>query len=67
MVTAPLFIILLVAAFIAMKYGNVKPGAMLLGVLLGLSLASTSFGPPLLGALQDGLSMAVSGASSVAG
>lgn len=66
MVTAPLFIVLLVSAIVAVKYGNVKPGAMFLGVLLGLSLASTSFGPPILSALQDGLSMAISGASSVA-
>jgi hypothetical protein len=67
MISAPLFIVLLVAAFVAVKYGNVKPTAMFLGVVLGLSLASTSFGPPLLGAIQDGLSMAISGASSVAG
>lgn len=67
MISAPLFVILLVAAFIATKYGSVRPGGMFLGVLLGLSLASTSFGPPILAALQDGLSMAISGASSVAG
>jgi hypothetical protein len=67
MVTAPLFLILLVAAIVAVKYGPVRPGGMVLGVLLGLSLASTQFGPPVLKALQDGVTMVVSSASNLAG
>lgn len=67
MVTAPLVIILAIATFLAVKYGSAKPGSMVLGVLFGLSLASTTIGPPMLGALQDGMTSVVSSVSAVAG
>jgi hypothetical protein len=67
MVTAPLFIVLLIAAFIAVKYTATKPGGLFLGVLVGLSLSSTSFGPPILTALQNGMTMVINGASGIAG
>jgi hypothetical protein len=67
MVTAPLFFVLLVAAFVAVKYANVKPGVLILGVLLGLSLASTAVGPTVLTWLQDGMTAVISSATRVTG
>jgi hypothetical protein len=66
MVTAPLFIVLAIAAFVAVKYGSTKPGGMILGVLLGLSLASTSLGPPMLAALNDAMTSVIDSMSGVA-
>jgi hypothetical protein len=43
----PLFLVLLLVAIVAVKYGALKPGAIVLGVLLGLTMASTSLGPPI--------------------
>jgi len=51
MVTLPLFLILLLAAYVSVRHGSAGAPAMVLGVLLGLSLASTAIGPPLLSGL----------------
>lgn len=67
MVTAPLFLVLAIAAFVAMKYGSTKPGGMFLGILLGLSLASTTIGPPILDGLNQAMASVVASVSSVAG
>ena len=67
MVTLPLFLILLICAYLSVKHGKTSAAGMALGVLLGLSLASTSLGPPLLGALTDLSTSLVSALSSAAG
>ena len=48
MVTMPLFAMLALAAFVAVRWGSVKAGPLLFGLLLGLTMASTSLGPPVL-------------------
>lgn len=44
MITVSLLVVLLIAAYIAVKFLKVKIGGLLLGVCLGLALASTTFG-----------------------
>ncbi|MDR7383515.1 hypothetical protein [Promicromonospora iranensis] len=44
MINVSLLVVLLIAAWIAVKYLKVKIGGLLLGVCVGLALASTSFG-----------------------
>jgi hypothetical protein len=51
MVTAPLFVVLLLVTVLCVKGGLVKTGAVLLGVLLGLTLATTEIGPPIMNGL----------------
>ncbi|MGL5825769.1 MAG: hypothetical protein ACRCYU_13310 [Nocardioides sp.] len=53
MLTMPLFLVLLLIAFVAVKYGATKLGPVVLGVLLGLTMASTAFGPPLTNGLEQ--------------
>lgn len=48
MVTMPLFVILSLIAYVAVKYAGAKLGTMIFGLLVGLSMASTSLGPPVL-------------------
>lgn len=67
MITFPLFLLLALLAVILLKTKAVKGGALVLGVLLGLSLASTSFGPPILAALTSMCTAVVQGLSSVGG
>jgi hypothetical protein len=66
MVTSPLFIILAVAAVVAVKWGPMKVSHLVLGVLLGLSLAATSLGPPILDGITSAMSSVVSTVSNVA-
>jgi hypothetical protein len=67
MVTAPLFAVLLIATAVALKVKAVKFGAVFLGVALGLSLASTTIGGPILDALTSACANAIDMLVSVAG
>lgn len=67
MVTAPLFIVFLLVAFAMIRWGGTHPGVIAFGAILGLSLASTSFGAPLLDGIESGMSAALSAASNIAG
>jgi hypothetical protein len=51
MISAPLFVVLLLVAVMFVKNNAVDAGGVFLGVLLGLSLASTSVGGPMLAGL----------------
>jgi hypothetical protein len=51
MVTLPLFLVLLIVAYVSVRHGKAGAPAMVLGVLLGLAMASTAIGPPLLSGL----------------
>jgi hypothetical protein len=51
--TMPLFLVLLLIAIVGVKYGAMKFGAVLLGTLLGLTMASTAFGPPMVKGLEQ--------------
>ena len=53
MVTVPLFLILLIVAYVSVRHGKAGAGGMVLGVLLGLAMASTAIGPPLLNGLTS--------------
>lgn len=53
MVSAPLFVIVLVLTLIALKTRAAKAGSTFLGLVLGLTLASTSFGAPIIQAVTD--------------
>ena len=67
-ITFPLF--LLFAGFVAavlVKTSTVKGGALVLGVLVGLSLASTAVGPPILSAMTSATTTAVHTISSAVG
>ena len=66
MVTAPLFIIMAVVAFVAVKWGPMKVSHLVVGVLLGLSLASTSVGQPILDGITKAMASAVDTVSNVA-
>lgn len=57
MVTAPLFVVLLLITVVCVKGKVAKGGSVVLGVLLGLTLASTALGTPIL----DGLTAASNG------
>lgn len=65
MINVSLLVVLLIAAFIAVKFLKVKIGALLLGVCLGLALASTSFGMWGTEALNDLLVSMFSGANDM--
>lgn len=51
MVTAPLFVVLLFVTALCVKGKIAKAGSVILGVLLGLTLAATTIGPPILNGL----------------
>jgi hypothetical protein len=65
MITVSLLVVLLIAAFIAVKYGKAKVGTLTLGVCLGLALASTSFGMWGVEALNDLLNNLFTGANDM--
>jgi hypothetical protein len=65
MIPVSLLLILLIAAVIAVKYGKAKIGTMLLGVCLGLALASTSFGMWGTEALNDLMNNLFAGANDM--
>ncbi|HEY8717738.1 hypothetical protein [Pengzhenrongella sp.] len=67
MVTLPLFLILLVVAYISVRHGKARPGGMVLGVLLGLAMATTAIGPPLLAGLTTLSTTAIQAISSAVG
>lgn len=67
MVTMPLFLMLAGCAIVAVRWGTTKPGGVLLGILVGLTLAGTSFGPPLLAGLDQLATTVVASLSSAAG
>lgn len=67
MVTMSLFFVLLVIVAVGIGFKKTGNGSLILGILFGLSLASTAFGAPVLDAFQDALNGLVSGVSSVAG
>ncbi|MGH3815224.1 MAG: hypothetical protein ACRDUV_22725 [Pseudonocardiaceae bacterium] len=66
-VTMPLFLMLAGCALVAVRWGSTKPGGVILGVLVGLTMAGTSFGPPLLDGLDQLTSTMVSSLSSATG
>ena len=67
MVTFPLFLLLAAVAALLLKTKAIKGGALVLGLLLGLSLASTTFGPPILNALTQASSALISALTVAAG
>lgn len=52
MVTIPLVAILAILIFLCVKYWKQGLGGAVVGVLLGLALASTAVGPPILSGLN---------------
>lgn len=48
MLEMPLFVILVGIAFVAVHYAKAKLATLILGLLVGLSMASTTLGPPVL-------------------
>ncbi|WP_152363815.1 hypothetical protein [Microlunatus speluncae] len=52
MVTVPLVAILAVGLFLLVKFGKQGLGGAVVGVFLGLALASTTVGPPIIDGLQ---------------
>jgi hypothetical protein len=67
MVTLPLFLILLLIAYLSVRHGKAGAPAMVLGVLLGLTMASTAIGPPLLSGLTTLSTTVVHSISAAAG
>jgi hypothetical protein len=67
MVTLPLFLILLGAVYVAVRHGKSSAGGMVLGVLLGLAMASTTVGPPLLSGLTTLSTTVIRAISSAVG
>ncbi|MER6937087.1 hypothetical protein ABTX24_13480 [Nocardioides sp. NPDC127514] len=67
MVTAPLFIIFAIALFCMVKWGGTHPGVLAMGALFGLSLASTTFGAPILDGMETAMTSALSAVSNIAG
>ncbi|GAA4692117.1 hypothetical protein APR04_005779 [Promicromonospora umidemergens] len=67
MITVSLLVLLSIVSFIAVKYGSAKVGTLVLGVCLGLAMASTSFGVWGVEALNDLLNNLFTGANEMAG
>jgi hypothetical protein len=67
MVTLPLCLFLLGAVYVAVRHGNSSVGGLVLGVLLGLVMASTAVGPPLLTGLTTLSTMVIRAISSAVG
>lgn len=66
MINAPLFVVVLLVTLIALKTRAAKAGSTVLGLVLGLCLASTTLGEPILSAvtqISQGLVIAVSSMS----
>jgi len=67
MVNAPFFVVVLVITLIALKTRFAKAGSTFLGLVLGLALASTSFGAPILSAVTSMSQGIVTALSSLGG
>lgn len=67
MLTAPLFVVVLLLTAVCIGGKLAEVGSVFLGVLLGLTLASTSIGAPILQALTAASSGLVDALSSLAG
>jgi hypothetical protein len=67
MVTASLFVVLLILVVATVWLKKVKVGSLTLGVLFGLTLATTAVGPPILAGFQTTLDTLVSAISSAVG
>jgi hypothetical protein len=67
MVSLPLCLFLLGAVYVAVRHGKSSVGGMVLGVLLGLAMASTSVGPALVRGLTSLSTMAIRAISSAVG
>jgi hypothetical protein len=64
MVTLPIVVLLGLLAFGLVKWGNQKVSGVLVGVVFGLALATTSVGPPILHAVSTASETVVSAISS---
>lgn len=67
MITVPMTVILLITAVFLIKYAKHKIGGVVVGVLLGLSLASTSVGPSILSGMTSLSRTVIDAASSAMG
>lgn len=67
MVASSLFLVLLGAVYLAVRYGKSTASGMMLGVLLGLAMASTSVGPTLVAGLTTLPAMAIRAITSAVG
>ena len=67
MVTAPLFLLLAFVVFICVKTKTVAVGGIVLGALLGLTLASTALGGPITDGLTAGTEAVVAAMSTAFG
>ena len=64
MITIPLVLLLGLLAFGLVRWGNQKASGVVVGVLFGLALASTSIGPPIVHGLTSFSSSMVKAISS---
>ncbi|GAB3157987.1 hypothetical protein GCM10027059_01900 [Myceligenerans halotolerans] len=67
MVEMSLFFVLVVASVAGFYFKRVAAGSWALGVLLGLALAATAWGPQILDGFQSALNALVQAVSGVAG
>jgi hypothetical protein len=67
MVTAPLVVILGLVAFFLVKGKASNVWAALVNVLLGIALASTILGPPMISGLESGSNAVIQGVSNSIG
>lgn len=67
MINAPLFVVVLLVCLLALKTRAARPGSLFLGLVLGLTLASTSFGAPILSAVTSMSQGIVTAVSSMGG
>ncbi|MGL4177522.1 MAG: hypothetical protein ACRCSN_15760 [Dermatophilaceae bacterium] len=67
LVTAPLFVVLLLVTVFCVVGRSAEVGSVVLGVLLGLTLASTPVGEPILDGLTTAVSWLVDTVGSLAG
>ncbi len=67
MVTMPLFGLLLFGAVVAVKWGPLKAGPVILGLLIGLTMAGTPMGPPTVNAIENVTHTVITGFSSAFG
>lgn len=62
--TIPIVVLLGLLAFGLVKWGKQKISGLLVGILFGLALATTSVGPPILNAVSSASKTVVSAVSS---
>jgi len=67
MVTMPLFALLVFGAIVAIKWGPLSLGPVILGLFIGLTMASTTMGPPVLNALTEATAQVTSAISHSTG